>query len=196
MRRTFLLTLLLVLLPAAAAHAGAAQVIRDCTDDGVLSGTYSQKELRTALANLPSDVDEYTNCRDVIRAAQLTGGSGSPTGGSGSGGGTTGGTGTGGGTTGGATGGGTTGATPQPKTGSSPGAFGGFSGYPADPVGGATAQERQAVDEAQMAPAENTSVAAATLPAPLIVALVLGALGLLVLAALDLRRRVVARRGV
>lgn len=191
MRRAFLLTLLLVLLPAGAAHASAAQVIRDCTDDGVLSGTYSQKELRTALANLPSDVDEYTNCRDVIRAAQLTGGGGSSAGGSGAGGGT-GGT---GGATGGTGTGGTGGGATQPKTGRSPGAFGGFSGYPADPVGDATPQERHAVDEAQMAPAENTSVAAATLPTPLIVALALGALGLLILGALDLRRRVVARRG-
>src|SRR3954454_7147762 len=99
MRRAFLLTLLLVLLPAAAAHASAAQVIRDCTDDGVLSGHYSQKELRSALANLPSDVDEYTNCRDVIRAAQLSAGSGSSSGGGGT---TTG----GGGTTPGRTGGG------------------------------------------------------------------------------------------
>ncbi|MFN8204803.1 MAG: hypothetical protein U0S48_19780 [Solirubrobacteraceae bacterium] len=188
MRRTLLLTLLLVLLPAAAAHASAAQVIRDCTDDGVLSGSYSQKELRTALANLPSDVDEYTNCRDVIRAAQLRGGGGSATGG-----GTGGPSATGGGTTpsgAGGTGGGAT----APKTGSSPGAFGGFSGYPADPVNSATAQERRAVDEAQAVPVENTAVAAAALPTPLIVALALGALGLLILGALDLRRRVVARR--
>ncbi|UGS38843.1 hypothetical protein [Capillimicrobium parvum] len=197
MRRAFLLTLLLVLLPAAAAHASAAQVIRDCTDDGVLSGSYSQKELRSALANLPSDVDEYTNCRDVIRAAQLSGGSGN----AGGGGSTTGGgsTGTGGGGTGatGTTSGGTgaTGTAPKPKTGSSPGPFGGFSGYPADPEAGATKRELAAVGAAQHAPAENTSVAAATLPAPLVVALALGALGLIVLGALDLRRRVVARRG-
>jgi len=38
-------------------------------------------------------------------------------------------------------------------------------------------------------------VAASTLPPPLIAALALGALGLLVLGALDLRRRVGARRG-
>src|SRR3954447_24626858 len=109
MRRAFLLTLLLVLLPAAAAHAGAAQVIRDCTDDGVLSGRYTQKELRSAIANLPSDVDEYTNCRDIIRAAQLAGGTG---------------TSSGGGTT---PGGGAPGAGgPGAKGGNTPGAFGGF----------------------------------------------------------------------
>ncbi|MEZ5120415.1 MAG: hypothetical protein R2736_02365 [Solirubrobacterales bacterium] len=190
MRRTFLLTFLLVLLSAAAAHASQIKLIRDC-QDGSLSGHYSQKELRTALANLPSDVDEYTNCRDVIRAAQLSGVSGSTPGGGGTGG--TGGI-TGGGT--GGTGGGTTGGgATKPKTGSAPGAFGGFSGYPADPETGATAQERRAVDEAQAVPVENTAVAAAALPTPLIVALALGALGLLILGALDLRRRVVARRG-
>jgi hypothetical protein len=178
MRRVILLTLLLALTGAAVAHASATSVILDCTDDGVLQGSYSQKELRGALANLPSDVDEYTNCREIIRAAQLAGG-----------------TGTGGGSTGSGTGTGT--GTTDKTGGSSPGAFGGFSGFATDPTKGATKQERQQLAEAQSAPIDPaaTTVASSVLPTPLVIALALGALGLIVLAALDLRRRVLARRG-
>jgi hypothetical protein len=53
------------------AHASGRQVIRDCSEDGVLNGKYSQGELQDALHNLPSDLDEYTDCRAIIRAAQL-----------------------------------------------------------------------------------------------------------------------------
>ena len=62
------------------------QVIKDCNQDGVLNGNYSNKELRKALDNLPSDIDEYSDCRDVIGAA-ITGGSakGGKPGGSGGG---------------------------------------------------------------------------------------------------------------
>ena len=55
------------------AHASALQVIRDCSDNGVLDRHYSQHELAQALDNLPSDLDEYTDCRGVIRRAQLSG---------------------------------------------------------------------------------------------------------------------------
>jgi hypothetical protein len=81
-----------LILPASAPASGRA-VIRDCTDDGQLSKGYTQKEYRDALAHLPTDVDEYTDCRDVIRRAQLGGASGSkngpggPSGAGGSGGG-------------------------------------------------------------------------------------------------------------
>jgi hypothetical protein len=88
MRRTVLaivLFCLLALAPSPAFASGSA-VIRDCTDDGQLSKHYSQKDLQSALANLPTDVDEYTNCRQVIRHAQLGGGSGGGTGGGGGGG--------------------------------------------------------------------------------------------------------------
>ena len=61
---------------AAAAHAGPIDVIRDCSEDGVLNHKYSQKDLSGALERLPSDLDEYTDCRGVIRRAQLAGPSG------------------------------------------------------------------------------------------------------------------------
>ena len=70
-----LIAVLLLGLPAAA-HASGSDVIRDCADDGKLDKQYSQKELQSAERNLPSDIDEYTDCRSVIRAA-LHGGSGS-----------------------------------------------------------------------------------------------------------------------
>jgi hypothetical protein len=67
------LTLICVAAVAPPAHASAIQVIRDCSDDGVLDKKYSQRELAGALHNLPSDLDEYTDCRGVIRRAQLAG---------------------------------------------------------------------------------------------------------------------------
>lgn len=185
MRRAFPLILALALallaLPSLA-HASAADVIRDCTLDSRLDGTYTQKELRSALANLPSDVDEYTNCRDVIRAAQLAGGSG----GGSSGGGTA--------SDPGAAGGGT--AAPDADERDLPGAFGGFDDVPEDPTAAATPQEREAIAEAVVSPraAEATQLASTPMPAPVVAALAAGGLALLILLALDLRRRVVDRR--
>jgi hypothetical protein len=71
-----LIAVLLLGLPAAA-RASASDVIRDCADDGKLDKQYSQKELQDADRNLPSDIDEYTDCRSAIRAA-MHGGSGNP----------------------------------------------------------------------------------------------------------------------
>src|SRR4051812_40273362 len=88
MRRLLALLITFTLVPAATALAGGgAKVIRDCTDDGVLQGHYTQKQLRDALASIPTDVDEYTNCRDVIRRAAFTGGGGGRGGGGGNAGG-------------------------------------------------------------------------------------------------------------
>jgi hypothetical protein len=89
---TALVCALALILPASAPASGRA-VIRDCTDDGQLSKGYTQKDYRDALAHLPTDVDEYTDCRDVIRRAQLggAGGSNGPGGSGGTGGGGSGG---------------------------------------------------------------------------------------------------------
>jgi hypothetical protein len=68
-------TLVAVLAVLAAAGQPALSspmgVIRDCSEDGVLNGKYSTSELEGALEQLPSDLDEYTDCRAVIRRAQL-----------------------------------------------------------------------------------------------------------------------------
>ena len=62
---------LIVLVAApATALAGSKEVIQDCSDDGDLDGSYSRGELEQAEDDLPSDIDEYTDCREVIRAAQ------------------------------------------------------------------------------------------------------------------------------
>jgi hypothetical protein len=96
-RHLLLLATLLVLLAfPGAAYGSPLQVIKDCNEDGELNGHYSNEELRKALDNLPSDIDEYSDCRDVIGAA-ITGGSAKGAGGGGSGSGAGGAGGTGGG---------------------------------------------------------------------------------------------------
>ncbi len=65
------LALMLALLACATpALASGRDVIQDCTDDEVLSKTYTQKDYRDALAKLPADADQYGNCRDIIARAQ------------------------------------------------------------------------------------------------------------------------------
>lgn len=54
----------------APAFASSDDVIRDCAQDGSVDGDYSQKELEQAERDLPNDIDEYTDCRAAIRAAQ------------------------------------------------------------------------------------------------------------------------------
>ena len=63
---------LVVGVPAANA-AGTTQILRDCADDGVLQGNYSPSELRKARKNIPTDTDEYTDCRDVLSRAAAGG---------------------------------------------------------------------------------------------------------------------------
>jgi hypothetical protein len=58
----------------APAFASADQVISDCARDGQLDRHYSNAELRHARNNLPADLDEYSDCRDVIASA-IKGGS-------------------------------------------------------------------------------------------------------------------------
>jgi hypothetical protein len=65
--------LAMLALPAPA-FASADQAIKDCARDGRLDGEYSNAELRKARDNLPSDLDEYSDCRDVIASA-IKGGS-------------------------------------------------------------------------------------------------------------------------
>jgi hypothetical protein len=88
---------LTLLVAAPAAMAGTrAQIVADCFDDGKLDGNYTASQIRDARNNLPADVDQYSDCRDVL--ARALGGSGSDTvGGGGSGGGGSGGASGGGG---------------------------------------------------------------------------------------------------
>jgi len=84
---------------SASALASPQAVIRDCAKDGTLNHHYSLSDLKNALKKLPTDVDEYTNCRDVINQAETQGSGGGSAGGSGPGG--PGGAGGGGGNSGG-----------------------------------------------------------------------------------------------
>jgi hypothetical protein len=59
-----------------AAFASPQQVIRDCAQDGKLDRHYSLSDLKNAEKKLPTDVDEYTNCRDVINQAEEQGSGG------------------------------------------------------------------------------------------------------------------------
>jgi len=72
---------LCLLVWAAPALASGQAVIKDCVRNGRLTKQYSQQEYRDALAHMPTDVDEYTDCRDIIRHAQLGLGGGSSGGG-------------------------------------------------------------------------------------------------------------------
>jgi hypothetical protein len=187
------LALMLTLAVPALAQASGSAVIRDCTDDGQLSRTYTQKDYADALAHLPADVDEYSDCRDVISRARLGAGGGSNGGGSNGSGGAGGGT-TGGGTTGGGAAAGDTGT----------------GGPAADPFANATPQERASFQKAVLAGAApvkldgrpitpgtlggRTSTGVSDLPTPLLVILALLGLGALCAAGLGTRRLVLGRR--
>ncbi len=70
LRNLLLLTLLAALaLPAAA----SADPVSDCAGDGDLDKRYSNSQLRKALDNIPGDLDEYSNCREVIKGAISSG---------------------------------------------------------------------------------------------------------------------------
>jgi hypothetical protein len=58
--------------PANALAGGGQQLVNDCTDNGRIDGKYSAGDYKNALNNIPTDVDEYTDCRDIIRQSQLS----------------------------------------------------------------------------------------------------------------------------
>jgi hypothetical protein len=101
---------LLVGAPAAFADSTRTKIWRDC-QDGRLDADYPSAAIRDALNNIPDDVDQYSDCRDVLRGALLDRAGGSGSGGGGGGGGTGG---AGGGSLGG--GGGNGGAPLTPST--------------------------------------------------------------------------------
>jgi hypothetical protein len=69
---TLTVALVALALPASAL-ANPEAVIRDCGQDGTLDGKYSDGDLRKARSNLPTDLDEYSDCREIISAAIATG---------------------------------------------------------------------------------------------------------------------------
>jgi hypothetical protein len=79
-----LLTVLLTSAPAASADAGTT-IINRCTRGQSLSG-FSQQAYHQALQELPTEIEEYSDCANLIRRAQLAaagrGGTGGGEGGS------------------------------------------------------------------------------------------------------------------
>ena len=67
---------------AGAVSGPASQAITDCNDHGQLTQHYSANTLRAALAQMPVDVKEYTDCYDVIERQlfKQVGSSATPTG--------------------------------------------------------------------------------------------------------------------
>jgi hypothetical protein len=55
-----------------AALAATSPAVADCNAHGALTRHYSVGELRTALATMPSDIQEYTDCYNVIHNELLT----------------------------------------------------------------------------------------------------------------------------
>ncbi len=73
---------LLVLLATAASADTGAKIIERCTHGQSLGG-FSQKDYRRALQELPTEVEEYSDCANLIRRAQLAALNGGGGGGSG-----------------------------------------------------------------------------------------------------------------
>jgi hypothetical protein len=87
MVRLLTLSGLILLLAAPTASAGVREkILREC-QDGRITGDYTPGQLRDARKNIPTDIDQYSDCRDVLARASLTGRGGSG-GGDGNGGGT------------------------------------------------------------------------------------------------------------
>jgi hypothetical protein len=191
MRRLILLTSLALLAVAAPASGSGLDVIRDCTDDEVMSKTYTQKEYRAALRELAADGDQYGNCRSVIQRAQAAAAAAKQKSGGGSG--------------------GDAGAGPAPAGGGPSGGAGAIGSAPAaDQLRDASVAERAAVEAARSAAPGAVSLddgadaanagtapgvsAGADLPTPLVLMLALLLAGALAVAALRVRRLVSTRR--
>ena len=73
MVRVLMLSGLILLLAAPTASAGVREkILREC-QEGRISGNYTPRQLRDARRHIPTDIDEYSDCRDVLSQAALTG---------------------------------------------------------------------------------------------------------------------------
>jgi hypothetical protein len=70
MRNVLLLGVVALLVLPAGAQASA---LSDCIQDNDLDHHYSNSELQKALDNLPTDSDEYGNCREILSGAITSG---------------------------------------------------------------------------------------------------------------------------
>jgi hypothetical protein len=73
MVRLLMLSGLILLLAAPTASAGVRErILREC-QEGSITGNYTAKQLRDARKHIPTDIDEYSDCRDVLARAGLSG---------------------------------------------------------------------------------------------------------------------------
>jgi hypothetical protein len=183
------LSLLLALAAPSLAHASTQALFKDCAD-GSLDSRYSQKDYAEAIANLPADLDEYSDCRSQIQRAQLGGHKSS--------------------NSGGGTGGGGISPGPGGPTGGGTGDTGVPSPSAVNPLDSATPAERASfkkaitagdapveidgrpIDPGALGGAKTNGVA--DLPAPLLGILALLAIGGLSAAGFGTRRLVHSRR--
>ncbi len=199
MRRIAFLISLVVLgvlaTPVAGLAASSDTVLRDCVD-GQIDGSYTTSELQQARKKIPSDIDEYSDCRGAIDAARTdNAGSGGPSGASGASGG------------GASPGGGASGGGAAGSGGASVGTD--ATTAPADPQTPAEQAAVQAAtegggDPVRVGPGETVAPGATGLPTnaalrrsvpdPLLVVLILLGTVALVGGVLGTRARVVTRR--
>ena len=83
LRLSGLILLLAALVPPAASAGVREKILREC-QDGRITGHYTPAQLRDARKHIPTDIDEYSDCRDVLAQAALTGKGGAGGGGQGS----------------------------------------------------------------------------------------------------------------
>jgi hypothetical protein len=176
MPRILLVMVLTLLVAAPAAMAGTRdKIIADCYDDGKLDGNYSPSEIRDARNNLPADIDQYSDCRDVL--ARALGGTGDKRVG---------------GDRGGPLGGGGDSGPPQPLTPSGPDEQ---AALDKAALGGGDAPVQ--VGDGTVVPGAAglaSDAARNTIPAPMLAVLILLGVAALAAAVPFVRRRVLARR--
>ncbi len=68
---------LMLLAPASASADYKALLQQACGAKGQVTGSFTQAEYQQALANIPADADQYTDCRAILLAAQLDAAGGS-----------------------------------------------------------------------------------------------------------------------
>jgi hypothetical protein len=56
---------------APSSASALSPAVADCNQHAALTRTYSVAELKTALATMPADIREYTDCYDVIQRTLL-----------------------------------------------------------------------------------------------------------------------------
>ena len=208
MRRTIFLALfaaLLIVMPSAAHAQNDESILRDCADDSALSGDYSVSAMRQARENIPAELDEYSDCRDVLSraiSAKTAASNNSNSSGSDSGSGSGSGDSSGGS---GGTGGGTPPTEPAPTATTAPNPTATPSGVdPGVRIGPSTEQDWDALRAANRFVDEKVdvngrpvtpaaSVGRNGLPGTLVAVLALLAAAAIAVTAPSIRRRVVAR---